>query len=210
MKVPIGKKFGRWTVLGFAHKTKATYFWKCKCDCGIERAVRMGDISNGKSVSCGCFSIETQKRIKTIHGQAGNKGENSKEYNCWKAIKYRCYARTGQDWPDYGGRGIEVCSRWFSSFNNFFEDMGKKPSNRHSIERKDVNKDYCKENCMWATPSEQANNKRCTLRFEFDGKNMTLSGWSDLTGVSRTALYTRIRNGWTLHRTFTTPKLHDK
>jgi hypothetical protein len=84
----------------------------------------------------------------------------SVEYRIWAGIKQRCLNPKGTAYHDYGGRGIRVCERWASSFENFYADMGARPTPRHSIERKNVNGDYRPDNCFWATPDVQARNKR--------------------------------------------------
>lgn len=83
----------------------------------------------------------------------------SVEYETWCRIKYRCYNKKSKDYNDYGGRGIEMCDEWKNSFENFYKDMGKRPSKNHSIERLDVNKGYSSDNCLWITNDKQARNK---------------------------------------------------
>ena len=86
----------------------------------------------------------------------------TKEYNAWRGLKNRCLNKNNPKYKDYGGRGITVCDRWLNSFDNFFEDMGICLKDL-SLDRIDVNGNYCKENCRWATPVEQRNNQRRTL-----------------------------------------------
>jgi len=84
------------------------------------------------------------------------------EYSIWAGIKQRCFNPKGTAFHDYGGRGISVCDRWVESFENFYADMGPRPSPRHSVERQDVDGNYEPDNCFWATPDVQARNKRGT------------------------------------------------
>lgn len=92
------------------------------------------------------------------HGCSGNK-KRTPEYVAWNLMKSRCNNPKNPDSKSYAGRGIKVCSRW-ANFQKFLKDMGPKPSSRHSIDRKNNDKGYSPSNCRWATPKQQANNRR--------------------------------------------------
>lgn len=111
----------------------------------------------------------------------------------WINMKTRCYNKKSSDYKDYGGRGIIVCERWKNSFSNFFLDMGLKPSKDHSLDRIEVDGNYKKENCRWATKIEQANNKRSTLFYECAGLKFNLQGWADYFGVNQGNLSNSIK-----------------
>jgi hypothetical protein len=204
-RIKENQKFGRWTAIRFDKQTAVACFWWCKCKCGTERSVRSGDLRNGASVSCGCYSREVTSKIRKTHGQSLPDAALRSEYKTWKGIKSRCYRKTSSDFYLYGARGIRVCKRWKNSFENFIKDMGKKPSPVHSIERKNNNGNYTPKNCKWATVTEQANNRRNNSRFCFNGQNLTLAQWSKKLGIPASCLYDRIFRNWTLKRTFTTP-----
>ena len=121
------------------------------------------------------------------------------EYRTWRAMKARCHNTIDPKCANYGGRGIRVCERWANSFEAFLEDMGRKPSPRHSIDRVDNDGNYEPSNCRWATPKEQANNqrlKRSARMVEWNGKTQTMSDWARELGISVTLIHYRLEKGW--------------
>lgn len=115
-------------------------------------------------------------------------------------MKQRCSNPKLKSYPDYGGRGIFVCSRWLGDdgFKNFLSDMGKKPSPSHSIERKKNDESYYPDNCVWATKEEQCNNKRTTRYLVYEGKRQSLSLWAKELGIKPATLYMRLKRGLSL------------
>lgn len=120
------------------------------------------------------------------HGMA-----HTTEYNIWISMRDRCCNCKDEHFPDYGGRGIRVCERW-RKFENFYADMGPRPSTGHSIERKDNDGNYEPSNCVWATKKEQARNKRTTVRITFDGQTRPLAEWAEFLGLNYDLLRQRI------------------
>jgi hypothetical protein len=118
----------------------------------------------------------------------------SPTYYSWTAMKNRCHSPTSKDWLNYGGRGIKVCIRWWT-FLNFLKDMGEKPSQGWSIERKDVNGPYTKDNCVWALPKQQMNNRRNTKLITHNGVTKTEAQWALDAGISRGRLHYRLGLG---------------
>ncbi|MGY8988455.1 MAG: hypothetical protein ACKVG7_07840, partial [Flavobacteriales bacterium] len=106
----------------------------------------------------------------------------------------------------YGGRGISVCDRWRDSFENFLADMGERPSNEHSIDRKDNDGNYEPDNCRWATKKEQGRNRRSNRILTFNNKTQTLIEWSEELGISSAVIRQRIKaSGWSIEEALTTP-----
>lgn len=117
------------------------------------------------------------------------------EYAAWRNMKQRCNNPKNPMFKHYGARGIKVCERW-ELFDNFLEDMGRRLSDKHSIERRDVNGDYEPGNCYWATIKEQSNNTTRTTLLEYEGKKMSIAQWADELGVPYDRLKTRHKMGW--------------
>jgi len=110
-----------------------------------------------------------------------------------------------ESYPRYGGRGISVCERWKKSFENFLADIGFAPSSKHSLERKDVNGNYEPNNVCWETAKVQARNRRNSRSLSFNGRTATVAEWGDVTGISQDTLLMRLKRGWTIEKTLTTP-----
>lgn len=129
--------------------------------------------------------------------------ENKRLYNIWKNMKQRCYCPECERHKDYGKRGIEICKEWRDDFDNF-ADWAKE--NGYiiglTIERKDVNGNYCPENCCWITRAEQARNKRDTIIVEYKGIRKPLIEWCEELGLTYDTVYNRIKNGWSTKEAF--------
>jgi hypothetical protein len=158
-----GKTFGRWTVLENVGSRNNSRLWKCLCACGTEKLVVSGNLVSGASASCGCLTVESTRKRSTTHGHTKD-GKLTPEYQSWKAMLKRCTEVNGKSYVNYGGRGIKVCERWSNSFEDFFEDIGEKPTLKHTLDRIDVNGNYEPSNCKWSTYQEQSRNQRLSKR----------------------------------------------
>lgn len=116
----------------------------------------------------------------------------SKEYQTWARIKNRCHSLTAKQYADYGGRGIFVCDEWRHDYSAFLRDMGPAPSPSHSIDRIDNDGPYSPDNCRWATPAEQAMNRRNNVMVSIDGAPVRLIELARKHGVNYHTLYTAI------------------
>lgn len=179
-----GERFGCLTAVAPLRSVKGRWFWRWRCDCGVEGERRADKL--GLNLVC-------------WHGRALS--EDS-AYRCWEQMRKRCYSVNSEHFPDYGGRGIVVCDRWRDDFEAFLSDMGPRPSRRHSIDRIDVNGNYDPGNCRWATASEQNRNKRTTVFVEGGDKLVELV---ERMGLKRENVYARLKMGWSLEDSLARP-----
>lgn len=201
----MGRLFGRLTVVEFAgtdrHQKRK---WQCACACGKSTTVGGGELRAGKTLSCGCLG--TERRVAAVkisnakHGRAG-----SPEHLAWISMRRRCDYQKNKSWKSYGERGISVCERWINSFENFYADMGDRPSPMHSLDRKETDGNYTPENCKWSTKLEQTRNRRCTRRLTLNGETKTLTEWGKLASLSANCIVSRLQRGWTTQKALSTP-----
>jgi hypothetical protein len=158
----IGNKYGKLLVKKVVTSIGADRkkLWLCACDCGNFVEVRGAYLRSGKTSSCGCLRVLGGGGAPLKHGMS-----YSSEYVSWSHMLQRCNNRNDPKYLRYGNRGISVCLRW-NTFENFIADMGNKPSPTHSIDRINNDDGYYKENCRWATPKQQANNRSNTVVFK--------------------------------------------
>ena len=199
----IGKRFGKW-VAGKQEIVDSRSFYLCKCDCGTERLVegkKLTTVVPGqRSRSCGCDTGRLIAEARTTHGMT-----NTSEYNIWRTIKQRTRNPEDNDFPEYGAKGINMCDEWFDSFETFFADMGPKPVEGYSVDRRNGFLGYSKENCYWATPTEQARNRASNRVIFVYGRHMTVIEASEISKIPYSTILYRLDAGWTPERAVTEP-----
>lgn len=206
IKKRTGKRFGKLTALSFSHFNKYNRaVWLCLCDCGNTHKVEGASLASGKTKSCGCHKAYILSGADRItHGESIG-GIVTPEYRAWSNMKNRCANSKCDMYYRYGGRGIQVCKRWAMSFQNFLADMGRKPTQKHSIDRKRINGNYTPSNCRWATAKEQSVNTSRNKFLEYNGERKTISQWCAHLGLSGSGIHCRIYNGWSLKKALSTP-----
>ena len=181
-----GQTFERLTVLEFAGLSCGNATWKCQCTCGTIVVVRGDRLRRGTTKSCGCYRGDCRRT---------HDGSKTRLYKVWLAMKQRCLNPNHESYERYGQRGITIDKRWVESFENFYNDVGDPPSDKHSLERKDNDGPYSPANCVWATSIEQQNNTRRNRVIEHDGRKLTVIQWARELGIPASTISRRFHRG---------------
>lgn len=190
-----GKAFVRWSVDSIAaNGDKRHVYWNCVCSCGSKRKVCAENLTSGQSTSCGCYRREILRAARSATDTCLEHCKRP-EYKAWRSMKDRCLNPQHQNYEHYGARGITVCQRWIDRFENFFEDIGLRPSRIHSLDRIDNNGNYEPSNCQWATSKEQARNRRTCRVLTALGRTLIIAEWARLTGISHSGICRRLARG---------------
>ena len=192
-----GMQFGSLSVLhrsaDCGNGKKPVVKWDCRCDCRKIVSVKADSLLSGHTKSCGC------KKIK--HGYANKE----RLYETWKNMRRRCYDPDNKRYAQYGGRGITICPEWdeYAAFRDWAMSNGC--ADDLTIDRIDVNRNYCPENCRWATLDEQMNNMTKNRMISYCGETMSMSRWAERFGISYGTMNHRVQRGWSMERIEATP-----
>lgn len=186
-----GQKFFRLTVIGFAGTANRRTFWFCRCECGTVKKISKDNLLNKSIKSCGCYNKESARLRPQTHG--ATVGGKPPEYRAYIQAKIRCNNPNRPQWKDYGGRGIEFR---FNSFEDFLAEVGRKPTPKHSLGRKNNDGHYEKGNVGWESKITQSRNKRNNRLITVDGITKTVPEWAETNGLLKQTCHTRLNKGW--------------
>lgn len=206
----IGGTYGFLTIVGREREGRCSYF-RVRCVCGVTKRIRRAAFySERPTQSCGCKRIDLLRQFRTTHGASVKSDSDAyRTFVAWQSMIWRCNNKARRDYPRYGGRGIRVCQRWLTSFENFLADLGLKPKGS-SLGRIDNDGDYQPGNCRWENNTEQARNKSSNHLIEFSGQTKPLIAWAEERGLSKWALQKRLANGWPVDKALNTPAKRQK
>lgn len=197
-----GQRFERLTVIERDCNDRGNgAYWICKCDCGNYNVVRGAELRNGHTKSCGCQKNEnTSSRMRT-HGM-----RKTRLYNTWQCIRARCYNEKIRNFRHYGGKGIAVCDEWRNSFESFRDwAMANGYNDSLTIDRIDVDGDYCPENCRWVDMVVQENNTSRNHYLTYKNETRSMADWARIKGLNYHTLRHRISLGWSVERALEEP-----
>lgn len=210
-----GKKFGRLTVIKRVENSKnGSARWECKCECGKKTITLANHLKDGHTKSCGCYSKEVAKN-KALNNKYFYKHGlfSDKKYvrlsHILNSMKKRCYNINNQNYKYYGGRGIKICNEWLDEENGLLNFYNWAINNGYkenlSIDRINVNGNYEPDNCRWATPKVQANNRTSNRMITYNEKTYNVTQWAEKLNMKPRVLADRIRRQWSIERAFLQP-----
>ncbi len=175
--------------------------WLCICDCGISATADAQKLIRGLMVSCGCYR-RTRRSVNYKDGRS-----KTTEYHIFNGMKARCFNTRSPAYHNYGGRGIIICPQWLgpNGFQQFLDDMGHRPSKKHTIERINNDGSYTPQNCVWTTRNDQSNNRRSNHRLTHEGHTLTVMQWSRISGIHEANIRRRLVLGWSIARAIWEP-----
>ena len=189
-----GKRFGNLVAIKRVENHKHQSYWLFLCDCGRYEEKPKLAVTRGISTRC----RHCGRAIAGLKNSTHRMSE-SRLYQCWLDMKHRCYLKTQKNYKNYGGRGITVCDEWLNKKNGSSNFINWALSNGYkenlTIDRIDVNGNYCPENCRWATRKEQGNNTRFNHYITIDGVTLNAKGWCEKLNISTSSFYYRKRKG---------------
>jgi hypothetical protein len=188
-----GKKYEKLRVLSRNGSTvRGNATWNCLCECGYRCIVIGSNLRNRHTKSCGKCKTQGMRR-------------NHPLYQTWSTMRTRCYNPKSISYPNYGARGIRVCERWRKSFKAFVDDMGPRPTPKHTLDRIDRDGDYEPSNCRWATRKQQMRNFGGNRFVEFGGRVMCATDLATRLGFRPGLLIQRLNRGWSVERAVSQP-----
>ena len=189
-----GTVFGKLIVIKKVGKNKLRQnLWECKCECGKSVIKTTNYLKNSVHPSCGCWGREIKRELMINRNKTHNHSK-TRLYKEWKAIKDKCYRITHLYYCYYGGKGIKVWEAWKDNFENFKEwALNNGYQDDLTIDRIDVNGDYCPENCRWVTPKEQANNRTNNVYAYYQGQLLPLIEIAKITNKPYSTIYSYYR-----------------
>lgn len=210
---PVGERYGRLVIVEELPRRRSgenghmLRIMRCKCDCGGEKITKYVSLRNNHTRSCGCWWRDAPYK----HGGSTKDSEYKRLYHVWCAMRNRCLNPDDKNYYNYGGRGIGICEEWldFPTFKDWALKTGYDPNAPQgvtTIDRIDVNGNYCPENCRWVDIEVQANNKRDTVKITHNGETLSVSQWRRRGGTVCDSVYQkRVKDGWDLESALFTP-----